>query len=171
MATSVSVPSNLSSLPCILTDTKSASYLNLASPDIVRICQRPLDPTMVDIWYELAYPGNWLYALNYCGYEDSDGDWWMLKPDFGDAALDGTKVAADAAGTTWSSFYITAGTKKQFRLVWDASEYTTFLQDPSVRIHIRFVKWETSAWYAWSAISPTGTNGGSTPVAISNPET
>ena len=169
MATSVSIPTNIDSLPCIVTGTGSKTWVNLEDASIIRMCQRPLDTTTVDIWYELPYAGNWLYSLNDSGYEDNNGNWWMLKPNFADGYQDGTKVAADAAGTTWSSFYITVDTKKQFRLVWDASEYTNFLRDPQMRVRLTFIKWENSAWYQWSAVTPNGTNNGSTPVAITNP--
>ena len=194
MATSTTVPEKLWQLPCILTAIGTYRYprqeedtpeisdprddSSVTKPTvnpnpgftIIKMCQRPLDTDKVDIWFRVGYEGTWVLDIEDCGYQDSAGTWYQLKPDVLDADQDGTLVSANAGGTAVTYTYLAKAARSNiFHLVWDASDYAGFLADPQISIKFVLAPYFTHTYYTHNAVVPTGDNGQGAQTAITKP--
>lgn len=167
-AVAVTIPSTIASVPCLSTGKRILSA-PIGRAKILRICQRPADPTVVDIHYELAYSGEWVYDLWGSGYKVGS-QWYMLKPGTGDVLHDGTAVMAETSPGTWGTTKLNNTIKQQHVFVWDAAEYTDFLKDPDIDMCLAFQQYSNSQYFAYTAEPHTADNNGATQVAVSNPQ-
>jgi len=137
---------------------------------IIKICQRPLDTDIVDIWFRVGYEGTWVLDIDDCGYQDSVGNWYQLKPYIGDANQDGTLVSGNAGGTKVTYTYeAKAARPNVFQLVWDASDYAGFLADPQVSIKFVLAPYYAHDYYAFTGVVAIGDNGQGVQTSITKP--
>ncbi len=192
MATQTTIPERLWEIPCVYTavstyrfprneedtpevndprdDSDKESIPDTTGFVITKVCQRPLYTYKVDIWFRVGFEGQWVLDIEDCGYQDSAGDWYQLKPDVVDSQQSGTLVAANAGGTAVTYMYEAKAVRHQvFQLVWDVSDYADFITDPEVAIKIVLAPYPTHFYYTFEPVAAVGDNGQGVQTAITKP--
>ncbi len=172
MATTTTIPDQLARFPCVLTNTGLLSFYEAdkSTLSVNLCCQQALNTDAVDIEFTISKRGTWLLDINKSAYKDRSGVWYQLKPNISKATGDryGTATAQNSGGDEVGIVF-TRNKPQTFILEWDASDYSSLLNDPVVEIKIVFVKHEKSDYYTHRTVSIVGDNDQGVQTAITEP--